>query len=245
MDADPTHGGAIVRVHRKEEYAARAADTIAEEIRTAVARRGACSLALAGGMTPRPVYAELARLPNVPWDAVEIYFGDERAVGPAHPRSNYAAARRYLLQRAPISDLRVHRMPGERPDLQAAARFYAELLPDSLDVLLLGVGVDGHVASIFPLSEAVEPGGERVRVVRAPVSRERRLTITTRVIREARTVIVLARGRTKAKAVQHALRSRLPVRRCPARAAAGATWIVDEEAARRLAIPIPATGRSS
>lgn len=241
MVTDLSVADTTIRVYPKEEFAARAAAIIAQEIRRIVAERDRCSLALAGGTTPRPVYAELAGLDAVPWDAVDIYFGDERAVGPAHPRSNYAAARRFLLQRAPISDRNVHRMHGERPDLAGAARAYEELLPDPVDVLLLGVGADGHVASIFPLSPALSAGDDRVCAVQAPVSRERRLTITPRVIREARSVIVMVRGRRKARVVQRAIRSDLPIQRCPARAAAGRTWILDEEAARRIAIPFPAT----
>jgi 6-phosphogluconolactonase len=239
MVTDLSVADTTIRVYRKERFAARAAEAIADEIRRATAGRERCSLVLAGGMTPRPVYAELASLGTVPWNSVDVYFGDERAVGPAHPRSNYAAARRFLLQRAPISDRNVHRMQGERPDLHAAARAYERELPDPVDVLLLGVGTDGHIASIFPLSRALDAGDDRVCAVQAPVSRERRLTITPRVVREARTVIVLARGRRKAKVVQQAVRSDLPVRRCPARAAAAGTWLLDEEAARRIAIPFP------
>jgi len=232
-----------ILVYPKEEFAARAAAVIAEEIREAAEVRGRCSLMLAGGSTPRPVYAELSRSPLIPWEDVDIYFGDERGVGPDHPKSNYGSARQWLLQHARISALNVHRMQGERPDLNRAAREYQSLLPARIDVLLLGIGVDGHVASIFPLSPALDAGDDRVRAVRAPVSREGRITITPKVIREARTVTVLARGSLKASAIERTLASDTPVERCPARMLRGATWLLDEEAARR--IDVTATAREA
>ncbi|MGH7719617.1 MAG: 6-phosphogluconolactonase, partial [Gemmatimonadaceae bacterium] len=140
-----------------------AATMIVDFIAGAIRRRGHCALALTGGATPRPVYARMAVPPlaeRIEWDHVTVYFGDERCVPPDHPESNYRMAHEVLLQRVPVPGASVHRMEGERADRDAAARDYGRLLPDRLDVLLLGMGADGHTASLFPHSPAL---AERAR----------------------------------------------------------------------------------
>ena len=124
-------------------------------------------MALAGGGTPRATYEVLgtsALAAAVPWAAISWYFGDERAVPPDHPESNYRAAREALFANRPEALARVHRMPGDAADLEQAARDYGELLPDPLDLLLLGIGEDGHTASLFPgLARARRAVGPRRR----------------------------------------------------------------------------------
>jgi 6-phosphogluconolactonase len=149
-----------------EALAGRAAGWIADAIRKTVREQGSCSLALAGGSTPRAAYQRLPALPEVPWDKVEIFFGDERAVPPDSPDSNYRMARESLLQHVPIPAEQVHRMEAERNDLGQVAREYEALLPEALDILVLGVGADGHLASLFPHAPALAEQERRViRVV--------------------------------------------------------------------------------
>ena len=107
-------------------------------------------MCLAGGRTPEPVYRALAAEPSIAWERVDVFFTDERAVLPDHPDSNYRMVRQALLSRVPIPPARVHRMEAERADRDAAARDYAQSLPDRLDVIVLGIGQDGHTASLFP-----------------------------------------------------------------------------------------------
>ena len=217
-----------------------AAEWLAGEIRLAATLRGSCALCLAGGSTPRPVYEALAEPPSVtmtaiPWDRVQIFFGDERAVPPGDPRSNFRMVSEALIRRLGLSPGGVHRMEAEADDLQLAADRYAALLPAALDILVLGIGADGHTASLFPRSDAVHERARRVVPVRAPQAPEPRLTITSTVIRAARRVVVLAAGEDKAEAVARAIKSGAPAEQVPARLARDGVWLLDRAAASRLA----------
>jgi len=195
---------------------------------------GRISLALAGGSTPRPVYEALAEIPDLPWEEVEIFFGDERAVPPDDPASNFGMARASLLERIPLPDRRVHRIEAEAEDREAAARRYHAVLPDAIDVLLLGVGHDGHTASLFPGYSALSEEEAKVMVVEGPDEPHIRLTVTPPVIRSARRIVVLVRGEEKAEAVARALGGPRDPAACPAVLARGGTWVLDPEAASLL-----------
>jgi 6-phosphogluconolactonase len=215
----------------------RGAERVLESVRRAVAARGGAAVALAGGATPRPVYETLAGSAlagAMPWGAVDWYFGDERAVPPGDPESNERMARETLLASRPEALARLHRMPADAEDAEAAAARYARLLPDPLDLVLLGMGEDGHTASLFPGSPALGVRGARVVPVRGPKPPFRRMTITPPVIESAREVLVLVAGAGKAEALARALDGPLDVVRVPVQLALGGTWIVDEAAARLL-----------
>ncbi len=218
-----------------DELARRAAAWMAEEIRQAVARRRGCALTLSGGSTPRPAYERLAAQPALPWEAVEIYFGDERAVAPTDPASNYRMAREALLDRVGLPPGRVHRMEADDPDRDAAAARYAALLPDRLDVLVLGMGPDGHTASLFPRSPALRETEKRVVPATSPVPPVHRLTITPPVIAAARRVAVITAGAAKAPVVAEVLRGPWRPEDLPAQLAREGTWIIDRAAAAALA----------
>lgn len=195
---------------------------------------GLTHLTLAGGHTPRGGYRRLAELPGVPWEEVDVFFGDERAVPPDDADSNYRMALSSLLSRIPILPERIHRMQAEDPDRSAAAIRYEHLLPETLDILVLGVGPDGHTASLFPGGEPVREAVRRVLPAEGPASPRHRLTITPPVILSASEIFVLARGAEKATAVQRALEAPLDPAGCPAQLARSGTWILDEAAAGRL-----------
>lgn len=186
----------------------------------AIADRGAFSIALSGGSTPKPIYEALARQ-KVSWANVHVFFGDERCVPPEHPRSNFGMARAALLSVVPIPRKQVHRMRGElEPD--AAAAEYAKELAPVLDVALMGLGDDGHTASLFPGSTAVHEGKRSVvaQEVMLPEGPQWRLTLTPKAINAARHVAFAVAGKGKAQIVELVLTGPKDIARLPAQAVA-------------------------
>ncbi|HEY9426629.1 MAG TPA: 6-phosphogluconolactonase [Gemmatimonadaceae bacterium] len=229
-----------VVVRDGDAFTEAAAAWLADAIAAVLAGRARCSVALAGGHTPRAIYEHLAdRYVNVPWTLVDIYFGDERRVPPDDPASNYRMAYESLLSRVPIEPARVHRMPGEREDALAAAQEYESVLPESLDVLLLGLGADGHTASLFPGAPELRERERRVVPSTSPVPPTGRLTITPPVIAAARHVAVIAAGASKSSVVAHALEGSVDPYVLPAQLALRGSWILDGEAASLLRV-VPA-----
>jgi 6-phosphogluconolactonase len=227
----------LVVVPDARALARRAAERILEAVRAAVRERGRCSVALGGGSTPRATYEVLgssALAAALPWRAVDWYFGDERAVPPDHAESNYRAAVETLFASRPEALESVHRMPGDATDLEAAAREYGQRMPEALDLLLLGMGEDGHTASLFPGSPALAERSARVVVVTGPKPPNPRLTVTPPVIGAARATLVLVSGEGKAEALARALEGPPDPASTPAQLARGGTWIVDRAAAERL-----------
>ena len=246
---------------RGERFVAADPGAVAEEAarrfvaaaRQAVAARGHFTCALAGGSTPKALYERLAAPPHrdhVDWRRVEVCFGDERCVPPEHPDSNYGLARRALLDVVAAPPDRIHRIEGEHAD--GAARYEAKLRAlfgahapfPVFDLILLGLGADGHTASLFPHTPAL---AERTRwVVRQRVAKldADRITLTAPVLSHARQVLVTACGVEKA-AVLRALATQpedpaahpiLLVRP----SGGGPTWLLDRAAASGLPPSLPA-----
>ncbi len=210
----------------------------------AIAARGRFALALAGGSTPRPLYERLASPPyagGIDWTKVQVFFGDERCVPPEDPRSNYAMAKGALLERVPIPGANVHRMRGE-DEPERAARGYEGVLERvlgaaPLDLVLLGMGENGHTASLFPGSALL---GEARRRVAAEYVRELamwRVTLTPVAINAARHVAFLVSGAAKAPMLAQVLEGPRDPARLPAQIVQPAgelRWLVDAAAAARL-----------
>jgi len=218
------------------------ADAVAREaaervIHAAARHRGAAGrfrLGLSGGQTPRLLYQLLAGeySNRIEPARLELLFADERAVSSDSPDSNYRLVRETLLEGLAIPANQVHRMPADAVDLEAAAREYESQLRPPLDLLLLGIGEDGHTASLFPGSALLAERARRVAVVLdSPKPPPRRLTILPRVIEEARLVVMLATGADKAAAIARALAPTGSVSDCPARLARGGQWLLDRAAA--------------
>jgi 6-phosphogluconolactonase len=236
MRPDTSRPGGVLR-YEPAVFPHAAAVRIAAVIADTIHRRGRCTVALTGGATPRPVYEQMAASPlaeRVAWELVTIYFGDERCVPPDHEESNFRMAHEALLGQVPIPSASVHRMEGERTDRSAAARDYERLLPTELDVLLLGMGEDGHTASLFPHSPALAERTRRVVAVHRPAPPPPRLTITPPVIDAADVVIVLVAGVEKAATLARALEGAYAPRELPIQLALRGTWLIDQEAARGL-----------
>ncbi len=212
-----------------------AAGKIAQRIIAGVGVGGRCRIALSGGRTPIATYQALARGPWVgplQWRGVEIYFADERAVPPDHPESNYAMARATLIDPAGIPAQNIHRIRAEDPVLEDVVREYEATLPPAFDLIILGIGEDGHTASIFPGSPVAREAVARVVAVRdSPRPPLRRVTITPRVLRDAREIMILATGAAKADAVARALEGSTDPDQIPARLVREREWLLDRAAA--------------
>lgn len=217
--------------------------------REAVLCTGRCSVALSGGRTPVPLFELLATEYRdiMPWEAMDWYWVDERAVPPDHPESNFGLVWDRLLSRVPVAPEAIHRMEGEAANLDRAARRYEATLrtglPDlTIDLALLGVGDDGHTASLFPGSPVLSEATRLVRHVRgdAALPVPDRLTLTLPALARARTILVLAAGASKRPVVEaiqadpELAAQRYPIARV--RAAGHLTWLVDEAAA---GVPAP------
>jgi 6-phosphogluconolactonase len=223
-------------VVERAAFVSSAARRLVVEIRRVLDSHERCSLGLSGGSTPRPVYERLAvELPDRDaWSRIDVFFGDERCVPPDDPASNYRMAKEALLGRVPIAARQIYRMEGERADHDAAARAYEEILPDRLDLLVLGLGEDGHTASLFPGAPSVGETRRRVLAVMAPKPPLDRLTITPPVIFDARQTIVLVAGAGKADAMARVIDGPHAPHRTPGQLARAGLWIADTAAAGRL-----------
>ena len=218
-----------------EILAAQAAVYVGGVIRETCARRGRCRIALAGGSTPAPVYRLLAEEP-LAWEQVELFLGDERCVPPDDPASNARMVRETLLENLPQPGPRFHDLPRAAEEPEEAARAYSALLAEPLDLVLLGIGQDGHTASLFPDSPAL--GEERAAVVTTgPKPPNPRITLTPSVLLGAGVRVVLAAGADKARPVARALDPRTDPHAIPAAFARDGMWFLDREAASALEAP--------
>ncbi|HTY59643.1 MAG TPA: 6-phosphogluconolactonase [Bacteroidota bacterium] len=217
-------------------------------ISQSIAARGACTIALAGGETPRSLYRSLSALGEgeaPDWSRTHLCFGDERMVPPDDPESNYGMVRDELICRIPIPAGNVHRIRGERPPAVAQEDYEREMertLPHSggnLDIILLGLGPDGHTASLFPGTDVVAEREKPVRAVYVPRLSAWRVTLTLPVINGARNVIFIVCGDSKKEIVRNVLESPGPRAEIPATLVApaghGAHWLLDAAAGALLA----------
>jgi 6-phosphogluconolactonase len=224
-----------------EELAQAAASEFASRAADAIEERGRFAVVLAGGSTPKATYQILARdyADRIDWGNVHVFFGDERSVPPDHEDSNYRMAREALLDHVPVGS--VHRMQGELPPDEAAEAYEQDLrnffgteeLP-RFDLILLGTGGDGHTASLFPETSALEVHDRWV--VANPVLKleTTRITLTFPVINAARAVYFLVAGEGKAGPVAEILEGSPDPREYPAsliQPQGGPTWMLDEAAA--------------
>lgn len=225
-----------------EAVAEEAARRIVAAFEESVELKGRFSLALAGGSTPKMLYERLAAEPYreaIDWAKVHAYFGDERCVGPEHADSNFRMAREALLSRVPIPLDNVNRMSGEI-DPEAAAKEYGLLLKDHFgdagcDVVLLGMGDDGHTASLFPDTAALKETEHRCVANFVPKLDAWRLTLTAPFINRAWQVMVLVTGSSKAGRVRQVLEDKPDPAETPIRLidpdVGKLVWIMDAAAA--------------
>lgn len=235
--------GEVLVARDEEEHSTLAAELLARAIQDAVDARGVARVALSGGNTPAPAYRKLAAL-ALPWERTEWFWVDERAVPPDAERSNYHNAMRDLGLATRVPPARIHRMPADGADLDAAAASYEQALRDAFgvaaavafDAVTLGVGDDGHTASMFPGLPTIRIRDRLVAAVPAQPAKklEPRLTLTAPVLEQARLALVLCRGASK-RPVVVAARERGSLDEVPSRVTQSihgrVVWLLDQAAA--------------
>ena len=234
---------------------ARATALTLEHLRRAIATRGQANLALAGGSTPQPLYEALAQA-SLPWEHLHIFWGDERYVPADHPESNQGMARRAWLDHVPIPAANLHPMPTHRADPAAdAAQHEAELRAHfqtpppavpAFDLILLGMGDDGHTASLFPQTAVL---AERDRLVAVgDKDGQPRLTFTVPLLNQAHSILFLVAGANKQTALQAVLAAQGDAHQYPSRLIqpqGEAWWLLDAAAAAGLPSSAPAAEGSA
>ncbi|MBI4082864.1 MAG: 6-phosphogluconolactonase [Candidatus Lambdaproteobacteria bacterium] len=210
----------------------------------AIAARGRALVSLAGGSTPKLVYRQWAQATDQDWPRIHLLYGDERCVPPDHADSNHRMVQESLLDGLPAPP-QVHRMRGEDADPEVAAADYGRLVRDllgpegRLDLALLGMGPDGHTASLFPGRPALAEAKHRCVATLAPDGRTRRLTLTIPVFKAARQVVFLVTGAEKAATLRDVLEGPLDSQRLPAQTllrdpAANVVLVMDRAAAGQI-----------
>lgn len=227
----------------------KAGQIFVETAAEAVRERGRFVAALSGGNTPKKLYELLAQpyfRDRIPWAETYLFWGDERCVPPHHPESNFGAVQKALLSRVPVPSSHVFRVPGEMPPAEAARSyesnlksfFKLEYTAPEFDLILLGVGEDGHTASLFPGTEAVKEKNRWVVSSRVPSAAMDRVTFTFPLINAARRILFLCSGVGKSTILKEVLRDDLPRNRFPAQMVSPDSgelvWLLDPAAAAKL-----------
>jgi 6-phosphogluconolactonase len=250
----PTTALVVKVLANPSALAATAAEMVVQAAGESIALRGRFTLVLSGGSTPQATYKLLADGDHsalVDWSRTYVFFGDERFVPPDDPRSNYGMARANLLSRIPIPAANVFPIPTEQPSALSAASAYAQTLaeffrrsdpatPPQFDLIFLGMGSDGHTASLFPFAETLEvtcawTAWSRPGTMPPPVDR---ITLTYPVLNAARQIVFLVEGRSKAAALRDILEGQAPREDRPAAGVqpthGTVTWLIDKNAAQLL-----------
>lgn len=210
-------------------------------------KEGIFNLALSGGSTPKVWFEALAKpgQKDIPWERIHFYWGDERCVKPDDEQSNYGMTKKYLFDHLPVPPQNIHRIQGEsEPETAAAsyARELAENLPVEnfpiFDLIILGMGEDGHTASIFPDQIQLWNSPKYCVVAEHPVTKQRRVSLTGNVINNAHSVAFLVTGKNKAEKVREIIRKKKSTSRYPAGlvnpTSGKLTWFLDGLAGRKI-----------
>ena len=245
--------GDVVLVLDREGLALEAARRFEIACAEAISRAGRFTVALSGGSSPVSLYTTLASeayRSKIDWGSVHVFWGDERCVPPDHAQSNYKLAHDTLLKHVPIPTKQAHRMRGEDPNPETAALDYEKVLgtvfqlkpgkSPPFDLILLGMGADGHTASLFPGSPHLKEAKRLVVACDAPSRRQHRLTLTLPVINNARTVMFLVAGNGKEEALRRVLHEKHTTDPLPAKLVkpghGRVIWLIDRQSVPRSAL---------
>ena len=234
--------GMLIAMVGEADVAREAAHRLQKSLHEAITDRGRAVLALSGGTTPEAAYRKLAEA-KLDWSKIDVLFVDERAVPPTSERSNYRMVKAALLDPAKVPADHVHRMPADEADLGQAAKEYAQLVAKVagrgagtpvIDALVLGIGEDGHTASLFPNDPAIDVTDRHVIDVAASGAREARLTLSAPVLEAARAAFILAVGAKKTPALEKVWSVSGSLAETPARLVrnirGSVMWVIDKAA---------------
>ncbi len=257
----PRQTEVTVKVYPAPTDVARAAAALfASAAAEAVKARGVAKLAISGGSTPKTMLQMLASqdepfLKTVPWDKIELFWVDERCVGPEDPESNYGMTKTAMLDRVPLPAERIHRMEGELDPEVGASKYEAEIRntfklegaeTPTFDLVLLGMGPDGHTASLFPHTEALDEMARICVANHVPQKDSYRVTLTWPVINQGRTVAFLIEGAGKADVLKEVFLGAYQPETYPSqliRPASGRlTLLLDEASSAKLGVDAKAAG---
>jgi 6-phosphogluconolactonase len=240
----------IRTLNTPQELFEAAAELVASAASEAVAERGRFTIALSGGSTPKSLYTLLATnaRTSLPWDRMFFFFGDERHVPPTDPESNYRMADEAMLSKVPVAPSNVFRVPAENPDARAAAEAYEQTLRKffaleagqfpAFDLILLGMGPDGHTASLFPGTEGLNEKSKLLVANWVEKLKTHRITLTLPVLNGAQCVAFLVSGTDKAPVLKSVLEGNSPGEQYPAKLVRPAQgkliWLLDRAAASGL-----------
>ena len=242
----------IIIVEDQQAMSRTAADLFLERADAVLKTRAFCSVVLSGGSTPKELYSLIASAPdikdNIEWEKVHFFWGDERHVPPDHPQSNFRMAHDAMLSELALPPENIHRIPSEDAEAHRAARryeheltYFFQLKNDQyprFDLIWLGLGADGHTASLFPQSAALTEQRHFVTANRVEKLQSHRITMTLPVLNHARCIIFLVSGAGKAEALKQVLKGGDRARQLPAGLIQPLNgkiyWIIDRAAASKL-----------
>ncbi len=231
--------GTMLALPSADAASREAASRIAGWLHAAIQLHGSATLALSGGTAPLPLYRYLAK-ETVDHSLVSVFFVDERMVSPDSERSNYRSAKEALLDHAPFDPKRIHRIRGEADNIDAEAKRYGDFLAwhadsGAFDTMILGLGTDGHTASLFPGEPEVLVTDQRAVAVPAKGDREARISLTAPTLARAKQTMVVAFGKEKYAPLQAVWAVTGDVSATPGRIVrefeGGLTWVIDQGAA--------------
>jgi 6-phosphogluconolactonase len=240
----------VRRLSTPQELFHAAAEEVVAVAEKAISERGRFTIALSGGSTPKNLFTLIAAnaSTSLSWNQIFFFWGDERHVPPDNPESNYRMAKETLLSKVPVPAANIFPIPGENPDAKAAAAAYeqtvrkffavaASELP-RFDLILLGMGPDGHTASLFPETEALQEKSRLVVANWVEKLNASRITLTLPVLNAARNVLFLVSGADKATVLREVLEGSGPGEKFPSKLVRPSegklTWLVDRAAASEL-----------
>jgi len=229
---EPVNANIEIITFPDSEWAKECAALLNAAVEAACKKKSSCSVMLTGGRSAERVYNEWSHLLKKNGCSIDFYFGDERCVPADHIDSNYQLAINALFPSVdPRHTGNVHKITGNADDPEQAAQAYEKILPRNIDILLLSIGEDGHIASLFPNSSSILESERSVIHVTGPKPPNQRITITQKIIANAERIFSFVTGEIKGKVFAEVIQEQGNVLALPARLAFRGTWVIDESAA--------------